>query len=618
MTKKRNSKKELETNIISKRKLKGLFFLVSAFFVSIVIFLVRWQVFDHNKYQVLASQRYLQKEIPALRGDILARDLSVLAYSEPRFDIYVYKSASQGLVAAENAGRQTRTEFIAKVANVLSMDPATLQKQLDQKTDWVKIASGVTIDVKDKLTTIPTNKDARTYIDGIDYSDTSARIYPEQTLGSHVVGFLGQDELGKVIGRSGLEQYFDGVLKPQSGINFEETDTNHNIIAIGDNTLKDARKGSTIITTIDKNIQAKVEQHLKDAVSQYKARSGMVIIIDPRTGEILSLANYPDYNPGNYQSVTNASVFGDTAITTPYEIGSVGKIYTMSAAVDQGKVTPDTIVMNGHSGCEKIIENRVICTADKKPQGPLTATDAMVKSDNLALFATAKLLGDNVLSDYLVKFGMGSRTGVQLAGEDSGTIKPGSQWNEADLAAYSYGESYTQTSIQAIMGVGALANQGKLMQPLIVKQMIDSDNSSRIFQPRAVTQVITPHSADVMGQILYSVYKHNLAEPKYKSLAKYYIGMKSGTSQIPYTSLTPPIYKPGYSDEVNTTYVGYDASSKNSFVMLVNLFQPQTTPRLSYYNARLLWLDLFNDIKDDLGVPVVYTNNASTLAPVVN
>lgn len=576
---------------------KGVLFLV------VIIFLFRWQILEHDRFAAQANSRVIKKEVSALRGDILARDGAVLSYSEPRFDIYVYKNSTYGLLAAEKSGKQTREELVEKVATVLEIDKEQLRQDLDQQQEWVKIAARVTKEQRDRVLALPTDKNAKVYLDGLDYIDTSIRRYPEGTLASHIIGFSGKDEFGNDLGVSGIEQYFDGVLKPQTGISTLETDSNQNIIGISENELREARRGATIRTTIDKNIQSKVERQLAAGVERFQAKSGIVIIIDPRTGEILTLANYPTYAPENYQEVPESKYFKDLAIANPYEIGSVGKIYTMTAAVDQGKVDPGTIVINSHQGCQEIIEQRVICTYDKKPQGPLTATEAMIKSDNLALFATATLVGEEKLAWYLENFGLGKKTNVQLAGEDAGYIKPGSKWNQADLAAYSYGHSYYQTTLQAVMGVGVLANKGWLMEPMIVKETIDANGKKRSYEPRALRQVVKEETTVTMGLMLHEVFKQNLTyEAKYQHLAKYRIAMKSGTALIPFVALDTPQAKPGYSNEVNATYMGYDASERNTFVMLVNLSEPQTTPKLSYNNARLLWLDIFEEIKDDLGV----------------
>lgn len=602
----RIDKKHANSNHNDQSKFRAFAIAITLTFFVIAAFLGRWQIIDHQKFVIQAGARQLRTFQAAQRGDILAQDGSVLSYSEPRFDIYVFKDEKQGLIAAENSGRQTRREFVDKVSEKLNISPEDLEKKLNVDSKWIKIAEAAHKDVRDQLLTIPTDKNTKVYLDGINYEETSVRVYPEGDLASQVLGFVGKDDFGNYIGRSGLEQYFEGVLKPQQGISSAETDSNQTIIALGDNQFKDARPGATLVTTINKNIQAKVQQHLESAVNKFGAKSGSVIVMDPRTGEILALANYPSYDPNSYKSVTDITQFKNIAITSPYEIGSIGKIFTMTAAVDQGKVEPNTVVINGHKGCQEIIEGRIICTYDKKPKGKLTATEAMIDSDNLALFSTANLIGSETLANYLEKFGMGKRTNVMLSGEDAGYIKSGKEWNEADLATYSYGHSYYQTPLQAITGVAALANKGKIMEPLIVTEQLEADGSTRKYTPRVATQVVSEKTCETMADILYPVFIKNTPESIYQPLRKYRIAMKSGTALIPFSALKEPIDKPGYSNAVNSTYVGYDASSKNTFIMLANLSEPSIGQSLSFYNARYLWLDIFMDIKDELGVPTVY------------
>lgn len=609
MTKLKRSTKSVQHTHekISPAKMRSFIAILTLVFFLITVFLFRWQVLDYDKYIKLAGARQLQIETPALRGDILARDGSVLSYSEPRFDIYVYKNEKQGLIAAENNKRQTREEFLTGVGTILQLSKDDVAKKLEPNSQWLKLAEKVSKEQRDRILAIPTQKDPKIFLDGLVAIPTSVRLYPERNLAAQVIGFLGDDEFGKKVGRGGLEQYYNETLNPITGISTIETDSNQNIIAISDNKLREAQRGMTVKTTIDKNIQAKAQYHLKAAVERYRAKSGSVIIADPRTGEIIAMASYPDYNPAEYNKVTDIKVLGNTAVTTPYEIGSVGKIYTMSAAVDQGKVGPNTVVINGHEGCQRIVDNRKICTYSSDPRGPLTATQAMIESDNLALFSTANLIGGDTLAKYLDKFGMGKRTNIQLPGEDSGVIKPSSQWTEADLATYSFGHSYTQTLQQAVMAVSALANHGRIMEPMVVSELINEDGKVRKYTPRVVSEVLSEKGVQTMAQILHEVYLSNIYTYKnreFQGLDKYNIGMKSGTALIPFVSLANPVNKAGYSDEVNSTYVGYDASEKNTFIMLVNLSEPQSLPKLSYNNARLLWFNLFNDIKDDLGVPV--------------
>jgi cell division protein FtsI/penicillin-binding protein 2 len=272
----------------------------------------------------------------------------------------------------------------------------------------------------------------------------------------------------------------------------------------------------------------------------------------------------------------------------------------MSAALDQRVIQPDTVVTKGHSGCTIIKENErdwKVCTYDKRPMGQMTATQAIVNSDNLALYEIMKLVGREKFNEYLKAFGIGRRTDIDISGESSGILKDISEWTNVDSATYAYGHGYQMTSIQAITGIGAIANDGKLMRPYIVSKVVQSDGETEQFAPTVVNEPITKATSEKMKSMLYEVYKSNLDESRYKSLASYRIAMKSGTALIPYKD------KAGYSDEINATYVGFDTSEKKTFIMLIKLEEPKSVERLSYYSARIVWLDTFIQIKDYLGVP---------------
>ena len=155
------------------------------------------------------------------------------------------------------------------------------------------------------------------------------------------------------------------------------------------------------------------------------------------------------------------------------------------------------------------------------------------------------------------------------------------------------------TAIQAIRGIGAVANDGQLVTPYIVSEVEEADGTKRVYKPIINSQPIKASTAQKLKDMLYEVYKSNLDERRYKPLARYDIAMKSGTATIPFKD------RAGYSNEINATYIGFDASDEKTFIMLVKLEEPKAVERLSYYSARVLWLDIFMDIKDYLGVPAV-------------
>ncbi len=583
----------------SKIRVIVLFFI--GIFISCILLLVRWQVIERDKFLAIAKERVVNREVPAIRGDILASDGTALAYSEPRFNIIVYKTE---LEFAEKYHKQTRDEFVNKVSNALGIKKSELINLLDSDGVWIKIKDKVTFDEKEKVLNLKRDNNLSKNLEGLRVEYAFKRIYPEGKLACHLVGFVGKNEIGEELGVAGLENYWDGILKAQKGFELKEIDSFGNIIALDKLDRVEAKRGSTIQTTIDKNLQSIIESEIEDAVKRYEAKSGTIIVMDPKNGAILALANFPNFNPNDYYKVTNPDVFKNVALTDPAELGSVGKVFTMSGAINEGAIEPDTVVTNGHNGCTVVKEKErdwKICTYDKKPQGPLTATQALVKSDNLALFEVAKLIGPEKLHDYLLKFGIGKRTGIDVSGESSGQLADISDWSNVDLATFAYGHGYQMTAIQAITAYSSIANGGKLFTPFVVSSIINSDGNKKEFPPLVVETPISEDTANKMKAMMYEVFKHNLVERRYRDLKKYKIAMKSGTALIPYKD------KAGYSNEINATYIGFDASSAQTFVMLVKLEEPKNTyDRLSFYSARIVWLDTFIKMKDYLGVPTVY------------
>ncbi|MBD3280170.1 hypothetical protein GF389_01435 [Candidatus Dojkabacteria bacterium] len=584
-----------ETLTPTKYRLFAYGFVV--FFLLNLALLVRWQLIEHDMFASLANERIVDQKIPELRGEILARDGTTLAYSEPRFDIIVYKTELQ---FAEKYEKQTRDEFVQKVSEVLELEG--LAEKLEDGNNWQTIKYKVSYNKKEEVLGLKRDKNPDQNLLGLRVAYTSERIYPEETLACHVTGYLGKNDIGESVGSAGLEHYWEGLLKEQEGFNLTEVDSFGNIIALDDIEQIDARRGAVIQTTIDKNIQEKIEGRLKAGVERYGAKSGSVIVMDPKTGEIIGFANYPDYDPNIYYDVENNRSFKNVAISDPAELGSVGKVFTAAAALNEGEIQPDTIVLNSHSGCTTVKEKErdwEICTYDKKPQGKIDATQALVKSDNLALYEMSKMIGQEKLHDYLREFGIGTKTGIDMSGESNGLLRDVDTWTNVDSATYSFGHGYQMTAIQAIRGIGAVANDGMLMTPYVVSKVEEADGTVREYNPIVNSQIIKQSTAQKLKDMMYEVFKSNLDESRYKSLTKYNIAMKSGTATIPFKD------RAGYSKEVNATYVGFDASDEKTFIMLVKLEEPKAVERLSYYSARILWLDIFIDIKDYLGVPAV-------------
>lgn len=598
-------------NEIQSKKIKfiRLVFLILIFVITCLLF--KWQVFDSERFIAIANERFKDIKLPSIRGSILADDGTTLAYSEPRFDTFVWLPEME---SAEDRDEQERHEFYEKVSEVLKIAPNELEEKFNTNALWIKIATKITLDEKNALLELKSSKDK--YFSGIQFEYVNRRVYPEDRLASQILGYVGLYD-PEVKGVWGLEQYWDGSLRPVEGVVSSEFDSFGNPITLADTDFIESKPGSNLHTTIDKTLQGILEKKLQEGYIQFEADSVTGIIMDPKTGAILAMANYPNYDPNAYWENTDSDAFGNKAISTPYEVGSVAKIFTLSAALDLGKVTPETILLpEGHDGCEIISpdaevgancrhpENNktdkpveCICTYDKKPvKQAINVTGALNGSDNIAFRHIALSMSYKEFYSYLKLFGAGQPTQIDLPDESYANLKASEDWNYADQAVYSYGHGYSLTPLEAIVGVASVANNGYRMQPFIVQKIVDADGSVKTIEPKVMARTIKPETAETMGQLMHKVYLGQLIEKKYKYLAEYNLALKSGTALIPYTD------RAGYSGEINATFVGFDASPEKTFVMLLKLEKPQIGD-LSYYNARLLWLDTFIAIKDHLNVP---------------
>lgn len=587
------------------------------FFLVLVIFLFRWQVFERDKFSSFAAGRYTESSIKSIRGEIYSRDGETLAYSEPTWDVFVYipdLEIVEKEIEGQRSAIQTRREFIEKVSLVLDVSPSDIEDKLNSGSLWIKIADKIDYEKVEELKHMPTDayKD-KVYITGLNFEFTSKRIYPEGDLAPHVIGFMGLDHNSNPIGRVGLESYYNGVLESQDGYVSHEKDQFGNTIALSESIFIRPKRGSSIKTTIDNRLQRKLQDKLCEGVEKYQAESGSAVIIDPRTGEILALANCPTFNQEKYYEVKDGNVFSNRAIVVPYEVGSIAKVFTMSAAVEELGIKGSDIIIEGHNGCREIVASnfderdvRTICTADRKPQGPLTATEALIKSDNLAFVNLSEKLGKQKMHDYLRAFGVGELSGIDLNGESIGYLPELDDeyaWHPVDMAVFAYGHGYQMNLVQATRGIATIANHGYLMKPYVVSEIQHSDGTKKEFKPEALRKVVSDSTAQTVKEMMEELFIEH-AKEGYGYLSNYPIAAKSGTALIPLKD------QAGYSSDANATYVGFDTSEDSKFIMAIKLEAPQAVEKLSFYSARPLWMETFNEIKDLLGVkPKEETNS---------
>ncbi|MBU0722329.1 penicillin-binding protein 2 [Patescibacteria group bacterium] len=402
-------------------------------------------------------------------------------------------------------------------------------------------------------------------IDGIGFSENSFRFYPEANISSNILGFVGY--VGdKQQGRYGLEEFFDQELTGAPGSIKIERDAKGYPIIINDREYNKADDGSDLILTINRSIQFTACQKLNEAVSRHGADGGSIIILEPATGAVLAMCSNPDYNGNDFQNVKNIKVFTNPAIFSQYEPGSIFKAITMSMALDQEKITPRTTY---NDTGQVIISKYKIENSDRKANGVQSMAQVLEKSLNTGAIFAMRSIGPDLFSEYVKKFGFGEKTGIELEGESKGDIKNLIKKPVGELYATtaSFGQGIAVTPIQMAAAFLALANNGIMMQPYIVKEIIKSDGAKIETKPKAVGRIISEKASAIIGGMLVNVVENG--HGKLAGVKGYYIAGKTGTAQV-------PAKNGGYQIGAHIgSFAGFAPANNPKFVMLVRIDQPR-------------------------------------------
>ena len=407
---------------------------------------------------------------------------------------------------------------------------------------------------------------------------------------------MGKDSNGKALGQYGLEGFFFQDLTGLSTENYQEKDYQGNIILTAEYQPVLPRDGKSIKLTINPTIQKKVEAQLEKGVKEHQAKSGSVIIMNPKTGEIIAMANYPTYNPNEYWKVTDSWIYKNRAISDVYEYGSVHKPITVSIALESGKVKEDYIC-NDSTGSFKVYD-RTIYTWNKQASGKLTLGGMLEQSNNPCLARVALETGHEYYHPKLQEFGLGKKVGLGLQEEETGYLLPYEYWTKVDLATTSFGQSISATALQVLSAINTIANDGKRMKPYIISEIIENDNSVTKYQPQLMAKPISEKTAKTVSKLMEGVVRKGESRSKFnRDLPNYSLAGKTGTAQIP--KLDGPGY---YDNRTNTTFVGFSPVENAKMSMIVRLEEPGLDT-YSFSTVVPVWIDIFKAIADDLEIP---------------
>jgi cell division protein FtsI/penicillin-binding protein 2 len=517
-------------------------------FSVIVAQLGRYQVLKHAELKEEAiGQRNEEFDVSLPRSEILDRNGHYLALSTTQWDI----SVSPSLVMDPE-------ELADDMAALLGRPREEIYAILTADVPWMQVARYIPQDVGEAIARLDTT--------GLECIPHPKRVYPNGPLFAHTLGIV--TLMGD--GFYGVEGYHNQVLKGSQGKEQGELDPFGIPLPLPFQTQDPAQLGSSLILTLDRNIQFIVKEELVRALETFGAESGTIIVMDPRTGAILANVSYPTYDPNDFVG-TEISLLADPAVSSMWEPGSIFKIITWGAGLDTGTISPGTTFYDDGS---MEVGGRTIQNWDRQGHGLVDMTGGLVESLNTVAAFISTSVGKEQFYTYLRRFGFGSLTDVDLASEGPGMMKlPGdSNWFPSELGTNSFGQGIAVTPIQMIAAVSAVANHGVLMKPHIVDQYLkDEENGDqRIIQvePTIVRRAISEETAATLTQMLVAVIEQGATEAQ---VPGYRIAGKTGTAQIP----TAYGYHP--SDTI-ASFVGYAPADDPQFIVLVKLDKPQTSP----------------------------------------
>ena len=536
--------------------------LVMAVFVVRLFYL---QIIQHDLYANLANQEQVrQLDLPAVRGEIYAMDGDTpvkLALNETVYTVWadphvVEEPDAIVRVVEKEAGDESVDDMRALFDNTESRYAVLARNVTSAQAKAIKAEE----------------------LYGVGFTAGVRRVYPEGQLASQVLGFVNAD--GK--GQYGVEGALDEQLKGQDGVLKTVVDVHDVPLTIGsDNVNVPAEDGDNVVLTIDRNVQNAAEEILATQLKKIGATQGSLLVMDPNTGDVLAMANYPTYDPSNLSSVKDVALFNNPIISHPYEPASVIKTVDFSTAIDKGAITPKSTYIN--TG-QIQVEDRVINNASKPASlmGEIDMQTALNWSFNTGAVTAAKRLGKdkdtidstarNILYEYYHdRFHLGQLTGIELQGEAPGTVVPPTdvQGNAVRYANMTFGQGLDVTTLQTAAAFSAIINGGVYHPPTVVAGTIDENGDFTAAEEKETNQAISASTSATMREMIHVArqqFGYNNQDP-----AGYYIGGKTGTAQT--------VENGEYTfDQQTGTYAGFGGTpgEKPAYVAMAFVAKPDT------------------------------------------
>ncbi|MFZ1037068.1 MAG: penicillin-binding protein 2, partial [Smithella sp.] len=512
-----------------KFKIAMIFMFFFVLFIALISRAFQLQVLSGQKLKKLATRQHTSLlQLQPERGIIYDRNGEKLAVS-----------IMANSVCADPSKIVDPVKTSRQIAEILNLDNQVVLKKLSAQKNFSWLARRISPEQAASIESAD--------IDGIFLVKEPKRFYPNGELAAHLLGFVGLDASGL----EGLESRYDESLKgkPQMLAWARDAKGKKLFLRVEKNeTQKD--DNVNLVLTIDNRIQYLVETQLKEAVLSKGAKAGLAIVMDPKTGEILAMANQLGFNPNNIEGLT-PDKWRNRAITDYFDPGSTFKPFLMAGALEE-KIIKESDKFYCENGNYKVA-NRVIHDANKERHGVLDVRDILKYSSNIGAAKIAQKMGKEKFYTYIKKFGFGTKTGIDLPGESAGAVRPVKNWVPVDTAMIGFGQGVSVTAIQLISAVSAVANNGVLMKPYVVRGIADKDNHLvKLYTPTVVRKIISLDTSRRLTNMLTEVVSAPDGTGKNARIVNVAVAGKTGTAQK--FDFSRGVYS---SEKVRTSFMGF-------------------------------------------------------------
>lgn len=573
----KNKKVKIPANTVTSKRIRYcMFFLILLLFALIIRLFFLQFVKGADLKEQATKQQTVSKLVSAKRGNILDATGKSLAISAQVDTVSINPTSIKGKTEEET--KAIKEKLAKALSDIFELDYEETLEKVNSDSSVQTIAKKVE---KDKIDELKTWMEDNKISSGINIDEDTKRYYPYNNLAAYVIGFCNSDNQGIY----GIERSYNSYLTGTPGKIVATGDVNNDEISGEEGQYVEAENGNNVVLTLDANIQAIAEKHLKEAVEKNNARNGNVIIMKPSTGDILAMAQYPDYDLNtpftptstywmnrwdSLDSSKKTEMYRNIMISSRYEPGSTFKLINSSIALEENLVKTDTAGEFSCLGYEMVNGVKIKCWSSSA-HGTQSLRQVLENSCNPGMMQLAKRVGTRTLYKYYQAYGLFSKTGVDLPEEVSSIFHQENRVEATELATMAFGQRIKITPIQLVTAVSAIANDGILMQPRIVKEIVNTDtNAVTTTNPVQVRQVISSETASKMLDMMESVVTDGTGSPG--AVKGYSVGGKTGTSEPPVEDkYKEEDEKSGYV----ASFVAVSPAENPEIVVLVAIYNPQ-------------------------------------------